>query len=108
MQLLDQCAGLLPASQFLGVHQLIRSWCASNRLTVIEYHPCSHDFSEDVLSFSCPDEGFRCLVMLVDVLVERLDQFEDAPEHASPLPFSVRSRKNRSTLFSHEALVGVK
>ena len=47
---------------------------------------CSHDFSEDVVSFRGPDKGFSCLVVVVDIFVERFDQFKRAPEDASPQP----------------------
>lgn len=45
---------------------------------------CSHDFSEDVLSFRGPDKGFRCLVVVVDLFVKRFDQFKHAPEDGPP------------------------
>jgi len=42
------------------------------------------DILQDIRGFCGPDEGFRLVVMLVDVGVDRRDQFFDIAKHAAP------------------------
>ena len=55
-----------------------------------------------------PDEWLGMFVVVVDVLADGFDEFLALPKMPRRSRFSVRSRNNRSTIFSHEQLVGVK
>ena len=46
--------------------------------------------------------------MAVDVVADRHDQLLEIAKDSAPNALLVRSRKKRSTMFSQEALVGVK
>ena len=66
-------------------------------------------FSRISEAFAVQMKGLGTLVVFVDVFADGHDEFlgivEDAATQAG---FAVRSRKKRSTMFSHELLVGVK
>jgi hypothetical protein len=66
------------------------------------------DLLQDVAGFGGPDEGFGVVVVMVDVVEDRCYQFLDTAKHSAPQSIYVRSRKKRSTMFSHEQPVGVK
>lgn len=65
---------------------------------------------QDVDGLSVPDEGLGVFVVMVDVMYWPMASMSSSTLRKMPRRsrFSVRSRKNRSTMFSHEQLVGVK
>ena len=66
------------------------------------------DFLEDVGGGRGPDEGRGMLVVLGDVVVNGGDELVTLRNTPRRRRLTVRSRKNRSTMFSHDAEVGVK
>ena len=66
------------------------------------------DDDDDVGSAGGPDERLVVLVVMLEVLNDRLFEVATLAKPLRCRGLSEVSRKNRSTVFSHEALVGVK
>lgn len=73
-------------------------------MLTIKSRSCALDLFGDVGSLGGPDEGLGAFVAVVDVVVDGANKLLDATEGAGRSRSSVRSRKNRSTMFSHEQL----
>jgi len=63
---------------------------------------------QDVGCAGGPDEWLGIDVVMCRVQIDGECQFCDAGEAVAWVRFSVMSRKNRSTMFNHDALIGVK
>jgi hypothetical protein len=50
-------------------------------VTVIESGLSTHDFGEDVIGLGCPDKRLWTLIVQVDIVVQRVDEFQDADSH---------------------------
>ena len=77
-------------------------------MPIIERAAGALNLFEDIGRLRGPDEGFGVLVVFFDVLFDGDDQFFGIVKAPRRSRFCVRSRKKRSTMFSHELLVGVK
>jgi len=63
---------------------------------------------QDIVRGRCPDKWLRGGIVLSDISVDGFFEFWDGPENASADAVLRDVPKNRSTLLSHEELVGVK
>src|ERR1035437_8040551 len=61
-------------------------WCAANRLTIIQRGAGALDLFGDIGRFGCPDKGLGIVVVLVDVVAYRHNQFLDISEDAAAEP----------------------
>jgi len=66
------------------------------------------DLLQDIGRSCGPNERLRVTVMFADVRFDGSDQRIDAPKNATSDGLLVISRKNRSTMLSHDELVGIK
>ena len=56
-------------------------------MPIIQRSPGALNLFEDVARFSCPDKGFRCGVVVVDVVVNRHDQILDTSKDTATEAF---------------------
>jgi hypothetical protein len=81
---------------------------ASSGLTFIQGASSGFHFFQDVGGSRGPDERFRAFVMTVDVGADGDGEFFQIAKDAAPEPIVSEVAKERSTMFSQDALVGVK
>lgn len=69
---------------------------------------CAHDLGQDVLGAGGPDEGLGMRVVIGDAQVDGQFKFGTLVKLLRLMRFSEMSRRKHSTMFSQDALVGVK
>ena len=77
-------------------------------MQLIEGVSASGHFFKDVRCFGGPDEGLGLFIVKPQIVGDGLLKLRNRVEDAALDPVLLRSRKNRSTMLSQEALVGVK